>query len=301
LQILKGLASGLAGFLLFIALPLLGLVYTINSTMLNPQFAVKEITKLDAVEVIREAIADQILSDDELYVSAVDSTLLEIKPWINQQIEYAVNRCYDYMLGKTDTFSISINTEEIKPVIVENVTRAFLQSSPEAYSQLPVAEQDILLADFQQQIDETIPNNVEISQNEIPQDAWQALQQAKQIIGYIRVTYFALIAFSLILISGIVMIFREPKGILRTLGIIFLIDGVLGLTGYLMLNHFIPLTIPANDLPHLLQLWIPGFIKACLSPMELYTIIILATGIILLTISFFIRRNRAAAVSNSID
>ena len=56
MNVLKGLALGLLGFLLFVSLSTLGLAITLNQTILNPDFVVAEMDKLDASSLIKDMI-----------------------------------------------------------------------------------------------------------------------------------------------------------------------------------------------------------------------------------------------------
>ena len=47
MKVLKGLALSLLGTLLFLSLAVFGLVLTINQTILNPDFVVSQVNKLD--------------------------------------------------------------------------------------------------------------------------------------------------------------------------------------------------------------------------------------------------------------
>jgi hypothetical protein len=47
MNLLKGLALGLLSFLLFLSLYVFGLALTLNYTLLNPDFAISEVDRLD--------------------------------------------------------------------------------------------------------------------------------------------------------------------------------------------------------------------------------------------------------------
>jgi hypothetical protein len=288
LQILKGIALGLAGFLLFSALIFMGVFMTVNLTALNPQFAVKEIQRLDITQITREMIAEQIPEEDQVYLSGIEETLTEIKPWIDQQIDYTVNQGYDYLLGKTDTIELVISTEDVKPTIARNLAESYLQSPPEGFSELPVEEQELQVAEFQRQIMDAIPSTLEVNLNEIPEDARLALEQSRQAIKYIQTTFYILIVVCLILIAAIILIVRERKGITRSLGLIFLIDGILSLAIFLTLYYLGPQMITMNGIPAAIQTWIPETIRHLLNPLWIFSAIILVIGIILLVISFIL-------------
>ncbi len=56
MKVLKGMALGLVGFFLFVALIILGLAFTVNSTILNPQFVLNEVEKLDVTAVAQQIV-----------------------------------------------------------------------------------------------------------------------------------------------------------------------------------------------------------------------------------------------------
>jgi hypothetical protein len=273
----------------------MGLFMTVNFTALNPQFAVKELQRLDITQITREMIAEQIPEEDQAYLSGIEETLTEIKPWIDQQIDYTVNQGYDYLLGKTDTIEIVISTEDVKPTIARNLAESYLQSPPEGFSELPTEEQELQVAEFQRQIMDAIPSTLEVNLNDIPEDVRLALEQSRQVISYIQTTFYILIAVCLILIAAIILILRERKGITISLGIIFLIDGILSLAIFLILYYLGPQMITMNDLPAAIQTWIPESIRHLLYPAGIYSAIILAIGIILVVISVAVLRDRSIA------
>ena len=54
MSVVRGFFSGVFSSLLFTALILLGIIITLNLTLLNPDFAVSELDKLDVYSVIAE-------------------------------------------------------------------------------------------------------------------------------------------------------------------------------------------------------------------------------------------------------
>jgi hypothetical protein len=297
MKVLKGLALGLVSFLLFIALPFLMLALTINSTALNPQFMIAEAKKLDIASVAKEILADQLPSDYRDYLPAMDNTIDEVKPWINQQTNYVINAAYDYLLGKTESFSLTIATDPIKPSLVNNMTKAYLQSPPPEYRQLSAVEQQRYVAEFRQEYMDSIPPTVEVNQNIIGAGGMDALRQAREIIGYIRTAYFGLIGFCVLLILLIILILRQVKGATRSIGIIFLITGAYTVASFFVGRLVIPGAIPMNDLPSHISVWLPGFINDLLTPYEIISLSLLIVGIILFVFSFFYRSRKEELVN----
>lgn len=100
MNILKGMALGFVGLLLFILLPSLALATNINSTLLNPQFMVNEAKDLDINSIVREYIAEQLPPESERYLPALEETLVQIRPWIDEQVHDTIYGGYDYLWGK---------------------------------------------------------------------------------------------------------------------------------------------------------------------------------------------------------
>ena len=60
MKILKGLALGLLGFLLFLSLIIFSSAFTVNSTALSPRFITSEIDKIDVSALTEEFISQEI-------------------------------------------------------------------------------------------------------------------------------------------------------------------------------------------------------------------------------------------------
>ena len=59
MSIVRGFFSGILSFFLVITLFLLGIVITINATILNPGFVISEINKLDVYSVMVDQVKAQ--------------------------------------------------------------------------------------------------------------------------------------------------------------------------------------------------------------------------------------------------
>ena len=82
---IKGIALGLAGFLLFAALSMFGLVLTINVTLLNSSFTYGEIQKLNIPAVVHELVAESTPSGEKYFISGIDKAISDIKPWLQSR------------------------------------------------------------------------------------------------------------------------------------------------------------------------------------------------------------------------
>lgn len=299
MSLLKGIALGLAGFFLFVSLSILGLFVTLNVTILNPDFIVSETEKLDITGIVSTYIKDQLSNLDQSYISALDATITQEKPWIYQQIKKSVYASYDYLLGASDQLHFDIPLGEIKQNLSDNLVQSILRSPPPEYQRLVPQDKEVYLHNLKQQIQEAIPSNynLEINRDIIGADGIKVLKNIKEGIRYFKTAFWVIICFIVLMILLIALIERRIRGIFRVLGIIFLISGVLEIVTYFVLKLVLPLLIPASDLPAQINSWLPIFINDLVSPAGLFGLIVLLPGGICLTTSFLVKEEKAAISS----
>lgn len=113
------------------------------------------------------------------------------------------------------------------------------------------------------------------------------------IVGYFRPGLWILIALAVL--SGLVLYrtIRDTGWTLRSLGIIFASAGIFSLIAFLVINYLIlPTVFSTNDLPLRIQIWALQTMKDIMSPWEIYSACIAATGIASLVGSFFLHRKQ---------
>jgi hypothetical protein len=290
LQILKGIALGFVCFFLCIALLILALIFTINSTLLNPQFVNREIQNLDIPAVVHETLTNQASSLDPTFVTDIDQAITRIKPWIDTQVPFVIDSSYDYLLSKTDNLDISIPTGEIEQTVLDSLTTIYLKDPPAEYLSLPVSQRTQHIADLQKQFTDAFPASIDVNADSIGNADMQSIERVRDIVGYVRITYFGLIGLCFLLILSIILILRDLKAMTRTFGLVFLILGFLLTAIFFILKLIVPGFIPTSDLPLHVRTWIPQVINDFFSPLGIFSISLLAVGVILLVISFFVKR-----------
>jgi len=117
-------------------------------------------------------------------------------------------------------------------------------------------------------------------------EAEEALEQARQGIGYFQLGYKLLIGFILLLILGIVLINRQVKSATRGISIPFLTCGVLGYISTFVAKYLVQTQLTRLDIPLWLQSWLPQFFDNFMAPLEIFSIGLLVAGIALIIVSF---------------
>lgn len=105
---LRAVGLGIIGFVLFAALLLTGVGLTVQLTLLNPSFINNQVEKLDVAELLtEEVVASGAIRDMPDAVRLfLDEELPEYSGELKQAAVGAVDRFYDYILGRSDTLDL---------------------------------------------------------------------------------------------------------------------------------------------------------------------------------------------------
>lgn len=242
MKFVKGLALSLLSFLLFLSLSIFGFTYMLNNTILNPDFVIAELDKLDVTSLTRdifsEQVTEQIPPEAEFVTRVVDETITELEPWIREQSRKAIYTSYDYFLGKSQSLNLVISLEPVKEKLRDNLWEAFLESPPPELATLPQAMVEQYFNQFYQQFSKPIPSTFEFNQDSLIPEIQAQLERVRQAISYTQFGYNALIGFMLLLILGIILINRQVRGTTRQLGTIFLTYGAFEYAGIFVAKYF---------------------------------------------------------------
>ncbi|MFC2024971.1 hypothetical protein ACFLTG_00965 [Chloroflexota bacterium] len=148
MKFLKGLALTLLSFLLFLSLSIFGLVFMLNSTILDPDFVTSEVDKLDVSSLVEEILSEQ--PPGEGFGIALVDTINELEPLVKGQLGTATHSIYDYLLGKKPSPELALTLRDT------------LLSSEFANSLIDKLDLSSLAAGFlSEQIAEQIPGEME--------------------------------------------------------------------------------------------------------------------------------------------
>jgi len=137
MKFLKGLALAILGFLLSLSLVVFGFALTLNQTILNPDFAVSQVDRLDIPSLAEEMLSEQIPPEQEFLVEVVNDTIAEQELWIKQQVSAGIYSFYDYIEGRSESLSLVISLEPVKESFRDNLWQAVSESPPPELASLP--------------------------------------------------------------------------------------------------------------------------------------------------------------------
>jgi len=233
-------------------------------------------------------------------VADLGELLTDLKPWAIDQVEYISGPISDYLEGETESFSVTISLEPLRDGFRGVLLGVFLDFPPDELEGLPPEELeqafDVIWAEF---AEEMLPPTFEIDEAVLGKDgpfqiasassgAETALSQVRGYFSRIRLAYILSIVVSVLLIAGIVLIYRNVRGSTRTLGIVFLASGLV-----LLVLALIGKNVGGEQMlqamvgtPQQLQVWASQVLVGLLAPLQWLGVGFMAGGVGLLVASF---------------
>jgi hypothetical protein len=291
---LKTFGLAILGVLLCLSLSFLCLVLTFNHTLFNPEFAVSQVEKLNIASLAKDQLSVLILPNVEEFMGeAVNDTITDLEPWMKQQAREVTYSTYDYLEGRSQSWSLVISLEPVQESLRDNLRETLLLSPPPKLAKLSPPQIEGYIDKFYQ----LIPSTFELDEASISPQVMAQLEQMKQAISYLHTIYYALIGFILLLILGIVLINRKVRSSTRWLGATFLSCGILIYVSILLTKYVIGTQLNQPEIPVYFQTWIPQLLDNTLAPLEIYSLGPLAVGVALLVVSFIYKRGELHAKS----
>jgi len=288
----------------------LELTNLLGLTLVSSDFIIAVIDTMDGPEMasilweeLEEEITQEFSFREEAsshLVADLGELLTGLKPWAKEQIEYISGPISDYLAGETESFSVTISLEPLRDGFRGVLLGVFLDFPPDELEGLPAEELeqafDVVWAEF---AGEMLPTTFEIDETMFGKDgplqiasaasgAETVLGQVREYVGRVRLAYILSIVVSVLLIVGIVLIYRNVKGSTRTLGIVFLASGLVLLVlaligknigGEQMLQAML-------DTPQQLQVWASQVLVDLLAPLQWLGVGFIVGGIGSLVASF---------------
>jgi len=292
MSVVRGFFSGVFCFLLFDVLALLGIIITLNLTVLNPDFVTSELDKLDVYSVVIEQAKAKLPGQEFIDAETVDKVLADVKPWLEEQADAVIRDVYAYLKGEQE-LNVTISLEQLRNAVKENLREIALNSLPPELQGVSQSQIDAYMSQVDAEIDKAIPANFELSEAVVGSQVVVQLEQVRKIIGYVDTAYKWLIGLAVVLVLLIALMhWWQPKPITRSISITFILVGAACILGPL-LDVFIiqALSHLAGESSMLLglQAKLPQLAADLTSPMRMYGIGFLSAGVVLIIISFLFR------------
>jgi hypothetical protein len=284
MHVARAIFSGILSFVLVVTLVTLGIVITVNLTILNPNFIISELDKLDIYSIIADQMREQIPAEEPYIAQVVDETIADLEPWLKEQTATVIYGGCAYLKGDQE-LNIVIPLDQVRASIKNNLGQAILESPPPELAGFSQSQIQVFLSPIYAEIDSQIPQQIEINETALGPEITTQLQQARQIVSYIELGYKALIGLAALLILLIALIqWWQVKPISRYVGIPLTTAGVFSLVGTIAARSLIPNIIPSEVPPEIVSTLSP-LITDFTSPLQTYGIALLIAGIGLIVLS----------------
>lgn len=277
----------LVSVLLVINLALLVYATSLKVTILNPLFLQEELEELKAYPLAKESMLKEIRLRDPvppLMTEALDRTVSV--EWMRSQGNRFISAMLAYLRSESDTFDFRLSLEEVKGKFLAELKESLRTSPPQELKGLSPELREKYFSELSQKIDQGFPREINPSPEQL-----KMLEQVKVIVTNFYLGSTFLLVLAAVLTIFLVLLKRRVRAILRLLGIVLIISGVLSYSIAQLLIKMIPaqtgmLMLPVPLTPDLLS----RFTSDLLSPAVAYSLGLMALGLICLAFPFFLLR-----------
>ncbi|MFP3976098.1 MAG: hypothetical protein ACOC6S_03480 [Chloroflexota bacterium] len=254
---------------------------------------------------------------EDLSRRQLDSAFAEIEPAVREQLIKSADPILDYLLNQREGVSVSVSLEPLKEGLREPLREAFMNSPPPQFADLPPEVLREHFEEYYRGLIATMPRTAEIDENWPVMDdvkeltesiltecqrsladardglaegianAERGLAELRGDVSEFQLWYKVLIGVMVLLILAIVLIYRTVKGATRSLGIVFLLYGIVGLAGVILARSIATTHLTGLDLPSAVQSLPVQLLNDGTSPLQVLSIGMIVVGIILVLVSIF--------------
>jgi len=239
-------------------------------------------------------LIEQIPEGMEFMAEYVDDMVADLEPWLREQVSTIVYASYDYLLGRSESLSLVIDTGPMKESLRDSAWQAFLASPPPELQGVPPALVEPYFDEYYGEFSEQIPPTIEINQSVIGPEIMARLEQMRRYIGYLQLAYRISIGAMIAIIVGLVFLHREVRGATRSIGIPCLTCGISTYISTVVIKYFIGRQMATVGLPAQLQDWLPRFLSDVLAPLQMFGIVLMMVGTALLIVSLAYKRRQSS-------
>jgi hypothetical protein len=293
----RGFFSGVFNFLLFDALVLLGLIISLNLTILNPDFVTNELQKLDVYRAVIEQAKTMLPSQQFIDAETVDELVSELTPWFEEQANMVIHAVYAY-IEEDRELNVTISLEPVRDAVKDKVSETVVRLLPSELQGVPQSQIDAYMEQIYTGIDNVIPSSFVLNETVAGSQVMTQLGQVKQIVGYIETVYRYLIAAAVLMVLLIALAhWWQPKPIARSIGITFILVGVACILGPLLdylIIQVLSQVMGSSAVLSGLQTKLPQLVADLTAPVRTYGIGFLISGIALIVISVLFRSKQAS-------
>ncbi len=283
------------------------LTQLLGNSVLEDDFIISIVDSADLKPFLKEFI-EGIITESGLpaglsYLDYMDGIAADIEPWLKEQSGLIIPPALDYVLGNSDSFEVTVSIIILKDSLYNHLKQSFLSSPPQEFRGLSQSELGQTFDTLFEQASDDIPSSLTLDEELFASDDGtainidttefeQVLNDSREGIGIFNIAFISLIVLILLLIAGIILIYRNIKGAALNLGIVSSVFGICLLVFYMSslwgVRDLLMLEISGNTV---IRDWLIQMYISALFPILILFIIFIVVGIALL-VTFFIYYRR---------
>jgi len=265
---------------------------------------------IDTSQLVKEIVGDN--SFDELPQNAkyllpyADDIIINLNPWIKEQLTTYADPIFDYLLGRTSTLNVDVSLSPLKSNLENTLKTDFFNSPPSDLSGMSQAALEQYYNENYAGLADNLPATLHIDQstfgadsqaniNKALSDAENPLKQARQYVGYFELGFKLLIVLMILLILGIILIYHRVRAASRHLGIVFLVYAIPEYVGIIVGQNIIKAQLAHQQIAAQVQKIMSKSLSDFMSPLSILCICLIVLGLALLVLSFFYRKGKATS------
>ena len=297
----------------------------LRDTVLNEDFVIPLIEKLDLAEVAEEVISEQLTGsippEMEFLTEYIDDTVRVLEPTLKTELIETTGPILDYLVGETSQISIELSMTDVADSIENDLRNELLSSPPPEYSDLSQSELNEIFDEYiAGRLTEMLPETFEINEsiigpeiatnfavaiadaeqsmtdirNELDnavEEMQEPLEISRQYVSYFQLAYILLIVFIVLMVLCIVLLLRDVKAICRRIGVPLFVYGLLEYAAIWVGRYFLDgrIQYPA-DFPETASGMITDITNSIMRPLEIYSLVLMIIGLVLIILSFVYKK-----------
>jgi multisubunit Na+/H+ antiporter MnhC subunit len=287
----------------------------LGDTVLDSDFAVSTVDSMDLKPLLEDFIED-IIADEDLpagisYDEYIDDIAADIEPWAKEQAGIVIPPAFDYVLGNSDTFNVTVSLDDLKETLKIYLKQSFLSSPPQLYQGLSQAELGQMFDALFEQSAADIPSSYTFDEelftdedgtslNVDLTEAERNLSDSREGIRIFNVSFVLLAVLILLLAAGIILLYRNTKWAALNLGIVSSVFGIGLLVFYCASLWGIRDFVTRQEISSYpaIQDWLIQKTFDSLFPLQILFIVFIVIGIALLALFFIYYRRQKLDTSS---
>jgi len=298
---------------------------TLSDTIFSNDFVYTLIEKspvaaIASNEVLKQLHEQKIPQEWQFLLDYVPSAFADAEPDIKDQLKKAAQPIIDYLLGKNKAFQITLDLQPVYESLKNSAIQEFLQNPPAELSDvspelLSEAVDQYVNQNFQQVLND-FPLLVTIDQtnigNDTPANVKKSISEVEArliefqpAVHLFQTYYIWLIVLIVVLIAGIAAISHSIKLAARVLAVVSLLYGIINYGGILVckwaINSYLVPSLQnepfvSGTMPPDMVSFIRQVIYDFISPLHVFSLVVLVAGALLLVVSF-VYKTRAPEIT----